>query len=196
MKKLFSTIGIILTLVLSLNSAQLALASATDTDFGPMYYLEDGETVDYEKSACEIGLQVFIAEKGADYHEFMSKHMSNPDIPDNLLDPAMEKYEAYKKMLKDEYFKYKAKTGRFIATQLEQLEKCFAIVDNEIKEREIHLDQSFTAGAFDRATLRYTDRLGVINTRLEELHFQFAQFLGRMKSFSDGLPCYSNKCAK
>ena len=171
--------------------------SAVDTDFGPVYYLEDGETIDYQKTNCKVGLQVYIQEKGEEYNEFMEEHMSNPDHSSNLLPNAIKKYELYREALRTEYFNYNAKVGASTPGQFEQLEICFAIINNEIEERKENLRLNFASGAKDRAAIRYRDRWAVINDRFKnEIHFPLAQFMGRMKSFADGLPCYTNKCAQ
>lgn len=198
MKKFISTISIFITLLMFSNIQEArASARTVDTDFGPVHYIGSGDTIDYKKTECKIGLQFFISEKGAEYEEFMTKHFSNPDLSSNLLKTAVAKFNAYRDMLKTEYFKYKAKSGALAAGQFELLEECYTLIKNEITDRQENLKQNYKAGAMDRKSLRLTAKMQTINDRFKDrIHFPFAEFLGRMKSFSDGLPCYTNKCSK
>lgn len=193
----------LMIVMLAFSGIAYAESEKVDTDFGPVYYLEDNETVDYQKTQCEVGLQLFIAEKGNEFDEFLygedgkSGHMSSPDMASNLMGPMVAKYEAYREMLREEYFKYNAKVGKNVAVQFEELERCFALINNEIDERQTNITQNFAAGASDRAAIRYRDRWALINDRFEDLiHFPFAQFMARMKSFADGLPCYTSTCVQ
>lgn len=199
MKKLISTICLALigTLSFSLVPVGDAFASPVVTDFGPIYYLEDGETVDYQKTECKVGMQFFISEKGVQYETFVNDHFSNPDSSSNLLDKAVAKFNSYRDMLNEEFFKYRARAGQTTASQFELLEKCYIFVKKEIEDRQKNLKENFRAGAADRKAVRLSAKYQTINDRFKEkIHFPYAQFLGRMKSFSDGLPCYTNKCAK
>jgi|GEM_PF-4670507 len=201
MKQFISKTCFTLTIILILSFVQVALANASvvmQTDFGPIYYLEDGQdSIDYHKTSCRVGLEFFISEKAPEYEEFMAEHMSNPDLSTNLLPTAVEKFNAYRDMLFDEYFKYKAKSGATTASQFELLESCFTLIKNEVDDRKTNLRQNFRAGAADRKATRLTSKYLTINERFKDrIHWPFSQFLGRMKSFSDSLPCYTNKCAQ
>lgn len=198
MKKLISTICLAFVSTLSFSLVRVGDAFASlETDFGPIYYLEDGETVDYQKTECKVGMQFFISEKGAEYQTFMNDHFSNPDLSSKLLDKAVAKFNSYRDMLNEEFFKYRARIGQTTASQFELLEKCYIFVKNEIEDRQKNLKENFRAGAADRKAVRLSAKYQTINDRFKEkIHFPYAQFLGRMKSFSDGLPCYTNKCAK
>ena len=199
MKNLISTISLTLVIVLSFSNVREALASASvETDFGPVHYLEDeSETIDYKKTSCTVGLNFFISEKSVEYEEFMTEHFSNPDSSSNLLPVALEKFNAYRDMMFAELAKYRAKSGATTAGQFEILERCSTIVKEEIADRKTNLDQNFRAGAADRKALRLTTKYRTINDRFKDrIHWPFSQFLGRMNSFADGLPCYTNKCSK
>ena len=203
MRKFKFKISLILTSVLIFSLVPFgAIYTAAEiepvmTDFGPIYYLEDDETVDYQKTQCKVGLQFFISGKSAEYEEFMSKHFSSPDLSSNLLDAAVAKFNAYRDMLNDEFFKYRAESGATIASQFELLEECYTLIKNEVEDRQVNLKQNFKAGRADRKSLRLSAKYETINSRFKDLiHFPYAQFLGRMKSFADGLACYTNKCAQ
>ncbi len=158
---------------------------------------KDDGTIDYEKTPCKEGLTEFIEEKGAEYDEFFNEHMSNPDLSSNLLDTMMDKFNIYSAMIMTEYFKYRARSGATSASQFELLEACYTMVRTEITERKSNLKQNFRAGAVDRKALRLTSKYATVNERFSDrIHFPFSQFLGRMKSFADSLPCYTSKCAK
>lgn len=209
MKKFISTIYLTFVSVLIFSLVQIegalatAPASVVQTEFGPIYYLGDadasldGETVDYQKTECKVGMQFFISEKGVQYETFVNDHFSNPDSSSNLLDKAVAKFNSYRDMLNEEFFKYRARAGQTTASQFELLEKCYIFVKNEIEDRQKNLKENFRAGAADRKAVRLSAKYQTINDRFKEkIHFPYAQFLGRMKSFSDGMPCYTNKCAK
>lgn len=200
MRKFISTICLtfVSVLIFSLVRVGDAFASPVQTEFGPIYYLEDADaSLDYQKTECKVGMQFFISEKGAEYQTFMNDHFSNPDLSSKLLDKAVAKFNAYRDILYKEFFKYRAKSGATAASQFELLEQCYTLIKNEVEDRQKNLKENFRAGAADRKAVRLSAKYQTINDRFGTLiHFPFAQFLGRMKSFSDGLPCYTNKCAK
>lgn len=174
----------------------LVLCSSIDTARAEIVRLENGK-INYAKTPCIEGLTELIDRESPLYDAWMKDHFSNPDFISNLLPVALSKFKFYRQTLEDELHRYTANAGSLLSTQTVLLDQCRTMIDIEIHTRKTHLTSYIYSLSGDKKTLRITKRLSSINEKaVNQIHTPFANLLGRMKSFSDRLPCISTKCTR
>ena len=179
----------------------LLILEASLTLFVPLaaaevIYTED-DKIDYEKTTCVEGLEVFLEEINEDYDEWMEAHWSNPEFTSVLGQPAKQTFDTYRQMLHAERKKYKARKGQTFASQVEERNRCHSMINYEVSQRRKLFLSNYRSRSKDYSSTAVATRWETINGRFEdEIHFPMTQILGRTHSFADGLPCYLNKCVK
>ncbi len=184
MKKNHLIIGLSLSIIIIFSQIPFVVAA------------ENTET-NYATTSCLDGLPPFLETLNKDYDEWMDSQLSNPEFASNLLSLTLEKFNAYRSTLQRELRKYKAHSGSFTPGQFEMLSKCDTFIQDQIALRKTHLKQNIRAAGSDQKTVRITSKQASINERFkQQIHFPFAQIMGRMKSFADRTPCYTEVCTK
>lgn len=145
--------------------------------------------------SCQIELKKFLDQETKDYQEFITKHLQNKKSANNLFDTANQRYIQYRAKLLN-YRKTLAYLPGIANPEQAQLdiERCQEVIDKYLVAAAEYQKNSLIGNAQRKATIRLTERLQNINSKLDTLNRNVGAVKGDIQIFVQKVPCYVENC--